>query len=72
MPGSTESKRLPGAFVSTGSLYFYDWETNLIGQEKAIGSHPGMQPSIPALKKAEAEWKAAGRNISNGSELAAA
>ncbi len=68
MPGSLESHQLPSLPVSTGSLYFYNWEPNLIGQKQAIGGHPGMQPPIPAFRKATAEWKAAGRNIYHGDE----
>ncbi|MGA8745106.1 MAG: hypothetical protein WB507_04495 [Solirubrobacterales bacterium] len=68
MPESTQAKRLPGSFLSTGSLHFYDWEANLIGQEQAIGGHPGMQPPIPAFRTATAEWKAAGRNLYHSDE----
>src|SRR6202012_2416256 len=52
---------------------FFDWEPNLIGQERTIGGHPGQQAPPSAVKKLEKEWKAAGRNpesFENGSLIA--
>ena len=47
-----------------GSLYFYDWEPNLIGPEQKVGGHPGRMPPAAALRRADREWRAAGRNVS--------
>ena len=68
LPDITNAQRAIDTVGTTAQLYFYDWEPNLIGPEKAIGGHPGQQPPAVALKKARAEWKAAGRNTFNGSE----
>ncbi len=68
LPDITNAQRAIDTVGTTAQLYFYDWEPNLIGPEKAIGGHPGQQPPALPLKKARAEWKAAGRNIFNGSE----
>jgi SecD/SecF fusion protein len=68
LPDITNAQRAIDTVGTTAQLYFYDWEPNLIGPEKAIGGHPGQQPPAAALKQARAEWKAAGRNTFNGSE----
>ncbi len=68
LPDITNAQRAIDTVGTTAQLYFYDWEPNLIGPEKAIGGHPGQQPPATALKQARAEWKAAGRNTFNGSE----
>jgi SecD/SecF fusion protein len=47
-----------------GRLYFYDWEPNLIGSEQKIGGHPGEMPPAAALRRANREWHAAGRDVS--------
>lgn len=44
-----------------GRLYFYDWESSLIGPERKIGGHPGKVPPTAALRKANREWRAADR-----------
>ncbi|HEX3041881.1 MAG TPA: protein translocase subunit SecD [Solirubrobacterales bacterium] len=61
LPGVTDANRAAEQVGTTAQLYFYDWEPNLIGPEKAIGSKPG-QPSENALKESEKRWLAAGRN----------
>ena len=49
--------------ATTAQLYFYDWEPNLIGREKAIGGHPGQRTARRRRsKKPNKEWKAAGRD----------
>ncbi|HVC06522.1 MAG TPA: protein translocase subunit SecD [Solirubrobacterales bacterium] len=68
LPDITNAQRAIDTVGTTAQLYFYDWEPNLIGPEKAIGGHPGQQPPPAALKKAKGEWKAASRNTYNGSE----
>ena len=63
LPDVTNAQRAINTVGTTAQLYFYDWEPNLIGPEKEIGGHPGQQPPAAALKKAKAQWKAAGRNV---------
>ncbi|HVW48259.1 MAG TPA: protein translocase subunit SecD [Solirubrobacterales bacterium] len=62
LPGVTDANRAAEQVGTTAQLYFFDWEPNLIGPERAIGGHPGQQPPPAAVKKLEKEWKAAGRN----------
>src|SRR6201985_2409945 len=74
LPGVTDANRAAEQVGTTAQLFFFDWEPNLIGQERTIGGHPGQQPPGAAVKKLEKEWKAAGRNpesIENGSLIAA-
>jgi SecD/SecF fusion protein len=61
LPGVTDANRAADQVGTTAQLYFYDWEPNLIGPEKAIGGVPG-RPSENALKESEKRWLAAGRN----------
>ena len=62
LPAVTDAQRAIDQVGTTAQLYFFDWEPNLIGPEFAIGGHPGKEPSSGALKNAEKEWKAAGRD----------
>src|ERR1700760_584411 len=62
LPGITDANRASEQVGTTAQLYFYDWEPNLLGQERIIGGHPGQTPNAPAVKKLEKEWKEAGRN----------
>jgi SecD/SecF fusion protein len=62
LPGVTDANRASEQVGTTAQLFFYDWEPNLLGQEKTIGGHPGQQPPTAALKKLEKEWKDAGRD----------
>ncbi len=61
LPDVTNAERAIEQVGTTAQLFFYDWEPNLLGREKAIGGHPGRQPPAGPLKEAKAEWKAAGR-----------
>lgn len=56
------AKRAATQIGEAGRLYFYDWEQNLIGPERKIGGHPGTVPPATALRKANHEWRAAGRS----------
>ncbi len=56
------AKRAAAQIGEAGRLYFYDWEPNLIGPERKIGGHPGMAPPAADLRKANQEWRAAGRS----------
>jgi SecD/SecF fusion protein len=62
LPGVTDANRAAEQVGTTAQLYFYDWEPNLLGQERSIGAHPGQSPPAAALKNLEKEWKEAGRN----------
>src|SRR6476661_8191587 len=63
LPGITDANRAAEQVGTTAQLYFYDWEPNLIGPEKAIGGRPGQEPPEAALKASEERWKEAGRNV---------
>src|SRR3954451_14300662 len=45
MPGITDANRAAEQVGSTAQLYYYDWEPNLIGPERAIGGRPGREPA---------------------------
>jgi SecD/SecF fusion protein len=62
IPGATSVGKATECATKPARLFFFDWEPNLIGPERTIGGHPGQQPPKGPLKKAEAEWKAAGRD----------
>jgi len=64
MPGITDANRAAEQVGTTAQLYFYDWEPNLIGREKAIGGHPGTETAPELLKAADKEWEEAGRSVS--------
>jgi SecD/SecF fusion protein len=59
-----QEQRAAEQIGEAGRLYFYDWELNLIGRERRVGGHPGVEPPAGALTRANREWRAAGRNIS--------
>jgi SecD/SecF fusion protein len=63
LPGITDANRAAEQVGTTAQLYFYDWEPNLIGPERAIGGHPGQQPPEGPLKASEKRWEEAGRNV---------
>ncbi|HEY0318710.1 MAG TPA: protein translocase subunit SecD [Solirubrobacterales bacterium] len=74
LPGITDANRAAEQVGTTAQLYFYDWEPNLIGPEKAIGGHPGQEPPAKAFSESVKRWQAAGRNTSsaeNGRLIAA-
>jgi SecD/SecF fusion protein len=64
LPDVTNAQRAIDQVGTTAQLYFYDWEPNLIGRERAIGGFPGQNPPAAAIEEANKEWKAAGRSIS--------
>src|SRR6476660_4220581 len=67
LPDVTNAERAIDQVGTTAQLYFYDWEPNLIGQQKAIGGHPGKEPPKGAVEKANEEWKEAGRSTTKRS-----
>jgi len=63
LPGVTDANRAAEQVGTTAQLYYYDWEPNLIGPEKAIGGKPGAEPPKKTLKESEKRWEEAGRNV---------
>jgi SecD/SecF fusion protein len=63
LPGITDAERAAEQVGTTAQLYFYDWEPNLIGPQRAIAGRPGQQPPPGPLKASEKRWEEAGRNI---------
>ena len=64
LPDVKNAQRAIDQVGTTAQLYFYDWEPNLIGPEKAIGGRPGQQPPQGALANLDKLWRDAGRNPS--------
>ncbi|HYQ79614.1 MAG TPA: protein translocase subunit SecD [Solirubrobacterales bacterium] len=67
LPGVTDANRAAEQVGTTAQLYYYDWEPNLIGPEKAIGGDP-TQTSEKAVKESEKRWEEAGRNVNKNEE----
>jgi SecD/SecF fusion protein len=65
LPGITDANRAAEQVGTTAQLYFYDWEPNLVGPEKAIGGHPGQEPPKSALQESEKRWQEAGRSTTS-------
>ena len=63
LPDVSNAQRAIDQVGTTAQLYFYEWEPNLIGPEYVIGGQPGQEPPDEAIQKANAEWRAAGRDI---------
>jgi SecD/SecF fusion protein len=63
LPGITDANRAAEQVGTTAQLYFFDWETNLLGPERVIGGRPGQQPPAGPLKASEKRWEEAGRNV---------
>ncbi len=63
LPGVTDARRAAEQVGTTAQLYYYDWETNLLGPERVIGGKPGLEPPAGPLKASEKRWEEAGRNI---------
>lgn len=62
--GARRTQRRVEQIGEPGQLFFYDWEPNLIGPEQRVGGHPGEMPPVAALRRANREWRAAGREVS--------
>jgi SecD/SecF fusion protein len=65
LPGITDANRAAEQVGSTAQLYYYDWEPNLIGPERAIGGSPGREPPEGPRKASEKRWEEAGRNVTS-------
>ena len=67
LPGVTDANRAAEQVGTTAQLYYYDWEPNLIGPEKAIGGDP-TQSSEKAFEESKKRWEKAGRNVNKEEE----
>jgi len=65
IPGATSVGKATECATKPARLFFYDWEPNLIGRERAIGGHPGQEPPQSALVAANKEWTGAGRGTTS-------
>jgi SecD/SecF fusion protein len=65
LPDVDDAQRAIDQVGTTAQLYFYDWEPNLIGPERAIGGRPGQRPAPGPLKQSEQRWKDAGRDTTS-------
>jgi len=63
IPGATSVGKATECATKPARLYFFDWEPNLIGREKAIGGNPSREAPPGAIEEASKEWEAAGRSI---------
>ncbi len=63
LPDVDNAQRAIDQVGTTAQLFFYDWEPNLIGPERAIGGRPGQQPPAGSLKASEKRWEEAGRDV---------
>src|SRR3954447_11988754 len=63
LPGVTDARRAAEQVGTTAQLYYYDWETNLLGAERVIGGKPGVKPPEGPRKASEKRWEEAGRNV---------
>jgi SecD/SecF fusion protein len=63
LPGVTDARRAAEQVGTTAQLYYYDWETNLLGPERVIGGKPGIEPPEGPRKASEKRWEEAGRNV---------
>ncbi len=65
IPGATSVGKATECATKPARLYFYDWESNLIGRERAIGGHPGQEAPAGLVSQADKEWTEAGLSISS-------
>ena len=61
LPDVTNAQRAIDQVGTTAQLYFYDWEPNLVGIERAVGGTPGSAPPPGALAKLQKIWRSARR-----------
>ncbi len=69
LPDVTNAQRAIDQVGTTAQLFFYDWEPNQIGPERAIGGRPGQQPPKGPLSQSEKRWEEAGRNAKSPENL---
>jgi SecD/SecF fusion protein len=69
IPGATSVGKATECATKPARLYFYDWEPNLIGRERAIGGNPGAEPPESATSQADKEWTAAGRSATSREDV---
>jgi SecD/SecF fusion protein len=67
IPGATSVGKATECATKPARLFFFDWETNLIGRERVIGGRPGREPPKGPVAEADKEWTKAGKSISSRS-----
>jgi SecD/SecF fusion protein len=65
LPDITNAQRAIDQVGTTAQLFFYDWEPNLIGPERALGGRPGQEPPASLLKQSTERWQEAGRKTTS-------
>jgi SecD/SecF fusion protein len=61
IPGATSVGKATECATKPARLFFFDWESNLIGREFIIGGHPAREAPKGPLQEATREWQEAGR-----------
>ncbi len=61
LPDVTNAQRAIDQVGTTAQLYFYNWEPNLVGIERAVGGTPGAAPPAGALTRLQGIWRKAHR-----------
>jgi SecD/SecF fusion protein len=65
IPGATSVGKATECATKPARLYFFDWEPNLVGPERALGGQPGREPPKGPLVRADKEWSEAGRSTTS-------
>ncbi|MEX0620832.1 MAG: protein translocase subunit SecD [Solirubrobacterales bacterium] len=66
IPGATDVGGATDCATTPARLYFYDWQNNLVGPAKELGSDLGSQDPDQVQKLVRAKWIAAGRLPTEG------
>ena len=66
IPGATDVGGATECATTPARLYFYDWQNNLVGPAKELGSDLGTQDPESVQKQVRAKWIAAGRLPTEG------
>ena len=66
IPGATDVGGATECATTPARLYFYDWQNNLVGPAKELGSDLGTQDPEAVQKQVRAKWIAAGRLPTEG------
>jgi SecD/SecF fusion protein len=65
IPGATSVGKATECATKPARLFFFDWEPNLLGRERALGGHPSPKPPEGPLVQADKEWAEAGRSTTS-------
>ena len=66
IPGATDVGGATDCATTPARLYFYDWQNNLVGPAKELGTDLGTQDPDEVQKQVRAKWIAAGRLPTEG------